>query len=694
MPEEENQDIQYEDALKKAMEEIPLLAKDWTGSLPSDPGVTILENLTAFTLLLTKESEKMPEEAQKNLFALFGITPRRPQAAYVLLEPEQKGKNRHFLARERFSLGGQCFETEQETEVSGASLTAVVRTKDYKMHLIWERGQESFPAFPVFGEYPSAGTRLYLVFDRPCAKPGQTALLYVGVKEAFQRPGSPEEYPVFARVRWSYSTESGFEGMEVRDGTGGFVHSGEIRLKMGEKAHRADGVRGQWGYILRCELSHQEYDAAPVVDQIAGPLFSVRQTDTQILSVRMTASPVISLSFPCEREWLLYVYAGSEEDGYMLLDEYRAGESADADEPGGEAGNDAPAGGRLRVNLKGCQDAALRVVRMTPEAAVHSLLGEVLGYDGEEFPVSAGEEQLQDICPDMLEIAAEVETPSGDRTWFFRPEDNSPGALCYVYIRERRAIRILDAGDFEGSRIRLTGCALSGGTSGNVLAHNHFQRERSRETYLNPARGYGGCRGEGLTELRQRWEEMSLESGSLVTERDYERAVREIPGLGIHKVQAIRDPGAGQVIVYVKPYPKEGRPRLPERYRERIEERLDARRLLGSAFEVRGAGYVPVSVFARITVKVQYADVRAEIEQAVRSALDQAGSGCGFGTPVSHRGILEKIKGLPCVESVEELFLRAGEDKVRSRGRDLIVPPGVLCYAGDVRLELKRSRVI
>ena len=41
----------YEELLSEALMKIPFYSEEWTNRNPSDPGITILENLTAFEAL-------------------------------------------------------------------------------------------------------------------------------------------------------------------------------------------------------------------------------------------------------------------------------------------------------------------------------------------------------------------------------------------------------------------------------------------------------------------------------------------------------------------------------------------------------------------------------------------------------------------------------------------------------------------
>ena len=67
------QEQTFENLILEARNQIPLYTKEWTNFNPSDPAETILENLSAFTILQQAYIDRMPEEVQEKLFAMAGF---------------------------------------------------------------------------------------------------------------------------------------------------------------------------------------------------------------------------------------------------------------------------------------------------------------------------------------------------------------------------------------------------------------------------------------------------------------------------------------------------------------------------------------------------------------------------------------------------------------------------------------------
>ena len=63
-------DKTYEELLSEAIAQIPLYSKEWTNFNVSDPGITILQNLTAFGLLQQESINNVPDGVKRKLLKL------------------------------------------------------------------------------------------------------------------------------------------------------------------------------------------------------------------------------------------------------------------------------------------------------------------------------------------------------------------------------------------------------------------------------------------------------------------------------------------------------------------------------------------------------------------------------------------------------------------------------------------------
>ena len=84
-------DKTYDELLSEAVSQIPLYSAEWTNFNVSDPGITLLQNLTAFQLLQQENINTVSEEARLKLLKLVGFTARENHASTVLVQAPAAG---------------------------------------------------------------------------------------------------------------------------------------------------------------------------------------------------------------------------------------------------------------------------------------------------------------------------------------------------------------------------------------------------------------------------------------------------------------------------------------------------------------------------------------------------------------------------------------------------------------------------
>ena len=65
----------YDERMEEVLKLIPLISSEWTNFNPSDPGITVIENLSAFSALQGATIGAMPYEARLRLLAMTGFRP-------------------------------------------------------------------------------------------------------------------------------------------------------------------------------------------------------------------------------------------------------------------------------------------------------------------------------------------------------------------------------------------------------------------------------------------------------------------------------------------------------------------------------------------------------------------------------------------------------------------------------------------
>ena len=76
-------DRSFEDILAEAISQIPLYSDEWTNFNHSDPGITVLQNLSAFSMLQQSAINEITEPIQRSLLRLLGFEAAKDKPARV-----------------------------------------------------------------------------------------------------------------------------------------------------------------------------------------------------------------------------------------------------------------------------------------------------------------------------------------------------------------------------------------------------------------------------------------------------------------------------------------------------------------------------------------------------------------------------------------------------------------------------------
>lgn len=238
--------------------------------------------------------------------------------------------------------------------------------------------------------------------------------------------------------------------------------------------------------------------------------------------------------------------------------------------------------------------------------------------------------------------------------------------------------------------IRLRGHAIGGGRGGNV-AKGSISTLRSSIPFIsdleNLEAAQGGVDGETIEQAKARGPILLRTRSRAVTAEDYEAiALESAPELA--RVECVTagedDVAAGSLRVLVVPAAAQEEGRIEfaelvpsEESLQRIAERLEEVRLIGTRVSVEPPSYRGVTVVARIVARP-----KADVERIQREALEALysylnpisggpdGKGWPFGRPVQSGevyGLLQQIRG---VDMVEDARLFGANPVTGERGKE------------------------
>ncbi|MCL2035962.1 MAG: baseplate J/gp47 family protein [Oscillospiraceae bacterium] len=700
-------DKSYEELIGEAVEKIPLYTDEWTNFNPSDPGITILQNLSAFTMIQQNRINEVTDEIRLRLLEMLGFKPGEYKSAKVLLQ-QAKNMPVSLKAGEKLLVGSLCFETDSPIELSSWGIKAVYcyngGVKSGFRDVTYLLDKNTGTNVPVFGNPVVNGSSLYFIFDRfPFWGNKKEFVMSVDVKNDIRRNCFDDSDFSLAEVGWQCYTDRGWIDLESEDETRGFLLSGNIRLKL--PSHAWDTAQCNFtdlprsGFAVRCVLASNCYDIPPGISRVSVNLFGVSQRDTKSKSFVFSDPQKVELKHRMADYGYFTVYAREKKKGayraYTPYTPYSKSEngryyliSRIPQEEGGGFRFDFDEE-RFGFAPKRC-NSAVRIICYNDETIHHYKIGRVAGYENQIIDL----EQLENVLPDEFRLLVENLDEDGEKAYYFmKPGQNEPGNLCYSVLSGEGKIKIVEPGLADDCRLYLSDCVVTAGEGGNVIAGNKFVKPDGGDLFVfnNPSPGSGGSSAESNEELRMRFLREIKTPFTAVTAEDYETLTLKTPGYCIHKVKAVYERGRNVVSVAVKPFTSETFPTMSPIQYKRIFDWLNARRMITTKLEIRQPVYVPIDVQTKVLVKNYSGDAKGEIENFIMQELDGVTTDVPFGACLSYYELFKGLESLSCSESVYELNIFARERRsAKVEGSDIRLADDALYYAGKINVEIVR----
>lgn len=687
----------YTELLDENISKIPIYTEEWTNFNPSDPGITILENLVGAQILQQNQMDQVSDDVKAKLLRLLGYTPQKGKGARVYLEPSYVSERFQLLADQKFMVGDLCFETSRGMEITDSHIIGLYRkhgenVKDLSYIL---EPQISMLA-RIFGKNPKSETELYIVMDKPLL-PGEKGIIHIDVASDYGRnPFMKEQKDMFAKLKWECFCEDGFEEMEVEDGTVGFLMDGEIVFTQPTSPAALYEQGAIRGYVWRVTLVQSDYDVPPALEHMSGFLFQVMQKKTLAMTHSYQKSTDVVMRYDMFKDGYITVFAKEQKgSSYRKYEEYVADtgvapisgryyQKMKKDENEIEFVFNKDVFGNAPANVKN----AVKILVYNEEMMQKYYLGDVYGYDYQEIALP-----IRNVVTETFCIIARREDGQGGYLYdFLKPNKMDEKKMSYYLFESEGKIVILDAGDYIGASLFLGSIAVIEGEDGNVRKGNVFYCQELDMTFKNPSKGEGGRLQETLEQVRRRFvADMNIPQTAVIME-DYKKLIKNIPGLCIAKANAWRDDDRNEVQVVIMPKLEQDFPKMNRVYQRTIEQFLETRRLLSTSIRILQPMYVPVHVNGKIYVKPHFRNSDLMINETVLRELDYIHGTQEFGEPLRFDKIFHALDALECVAYVFELNVEAGNSEyVAVEGADLYPAKNCLLYPGRITLEILPS---
>lgn len=687
-------DKSFEQIRDEAAAQIPIYSRDWTNYNAADPGITILENLAAFLALQQSEINEVPEKIREKLLGLAGFTIRKGNAANIYMSLKHTTEQLPYVLPAGAKLYAQdiCFEPAGRTCVRDIGITWIRAdaVSDDRLQMLLEP-QGVRGGLPILGEEPGGGESIsFYMKDLPDA--GMKTAIYFELAQQFLRNHmeAGTQTP-FVTVKWELRTMDGYSELEVCDETCGFLQSGYVSFRLKQRLRkRAVKDEAKDAYVIRLTVVQADYDIVPRFEKVSGLLTHLIQKDTR--------SEVIQMCLPGRREICVRHYL--LKDGFLEV----YGKQEDSREKAGSDGyrkyqekvqyrTEYVDSYTRRIIFDGEAPRDIMFVCRDESVLVHRKLGMLYGYDEQVIPLPGDAKVYPRTFSVLVMDKAETENAV---CHLVRPESVTSGEVRYSVNERENTLIIHDCGIYEGAWLWLGDYAVYRGEGGNILAGAELlYKQENAGTLLEFASCTGASDGnfeENCQQLQRRFSRDVRTPVTMVTQKDCECIVRNIPGLSIHKTGVRSVPDKNEIHIAIKPNSSEPRPMLSRIYMDEIYRYLERYRMLTTKLVIEQPVYVPVNVTGVIYVKKHFERCRERIEEMLGKMLDGIHSDVPFGSRIVFYEIYRQLNNMDAVDRIHELSIFP--DSLRNAdmsGMDIVLDFNALYYPGTFRLELTEA---
>ena len=690
-------DKSYQEIEADAVFQIPGICSDWTNHNQSDPGIMLLGLLSWLKEIQQYHISQLCGWKRQKYLKLFGFSMNhaRPAQGSISVElpaglPDLQVS---LMKGTRFFAGDMVFETlSKEWPYSIRLMGAYILCGDLldKYVNIGNDLDKQMRLYP-FGESPKEGNCCYFIMDKEFSTRRQTVITF-DIRTDYEVSRNPiaKGFIPLARLKWEYQSAGGWEELPVAfDTTYAFLKSGKIGFDLPGKMVEDDTYSA---FQIRVTLIENDYDVAPLIQNIYFNEIEVRQQysccdyedhEIEVFDTALLLCVRSSMYLAKSGQTQLYL---EKDGGWVFVPVRRREETADGDCLLYFAKPDW-AEKKLTCRLAAYEDGFWEKRE----------LGVGDGSANQEYALT-----MDNILYDEFEIMV-YDRQDGKYYSYQRVEDfDNCTPEDAVYVLEPAEKRLLfgncENGMAPDGSICILRLKVSQGRLGNIKAGKIHVCDAFPELLVKQYGMTGG--GQDNETVEECYERLRQELKKIrrgVTSSDYEKLVRQTPGLLILDSKVVTLgvgtsvlPSGGEstpeneVCIVVRPLSyKERDDRLNEKYRQNLEQMLRSRKLIGTTIKILSPEYVGISIFAEIVIRPQFTDAEIMIEEAVRAYLDE--KSWEIGRPVSSSEIYGIIDMLPCVHQARSLSVEA-----RGRGfrhlvnGDVQLPPNGLPYLNEL----------
>lgn len=654
----EKQEIQdFDEILNYAKGKIENMYPEWVNYNAADSGITLLELFVYMNEMQQFHAQQIGPAHIMAFLHLLGVSPGGFVPAVMYTEIMKKDKNDFFLKGTKALAGSVVFEAGETIYMEPEDLLA----KEHKK------------MFYPFGERPEI-LSYYDIFLNHEMKREITHTLYFDLFDEYAVTRNPIDKDCFiplVKLQLEYYDGDSFRPCQMlEDTTFGLLQTGVIKFCIEGYMEKIKD-----SYCLRL-VAQGEYDTAPLLKGIYCNMVPMTQRDTRIEYKEFVLLQEGMNFYEVTLDTFYGVYGVTriykkEKEGYSQVVNY-------SDYIYGEK--------RHFVFARETVEGETGQITLCVVSAKEEKDFQQLSYMGD------GSTNQQFYLPDKTVLGAAfslwVEETKGYFTKWHPVKDfmmAESGQRCYI-LQETEGILQFGNGKFgkcPKGRIEVIGYALCAGGSGNIQKGQKLMTGTGEILY-NEESACGGRQPEDIDDCIKSLK-MHLENhGRAVTNGDYEKIIKETPGLRIRSAKVFASDTQENCLEAVfMPYSNGDRILRGDAYNKNIMRHLENKRLLGTKIQINKPEYIGILLHLEIMVKRQYPGAQEKIEGSIRKYFEE---NMDFGKTIVYSRLYAYIEALPEAVKICELTLRSkGRGVTRAENNDIVIPFQGIGYLKELK---------
>lgn len=705
-------DKTYNEIFQQALNTIPILSNEWTDYNYSDPGITTLQTLSIIKLFQQAYVDKINDNIKYKLIKLLGYNVNGiiPSVTDVVC---YSNCDYTIPANTKMLAGLITFETVECENILNGELKRIVlynnlNNRYFDMTMVITGQSETITY--VFGEQPTDGSVLYFVFNN-AFELHKDYRMFIDIDQTLNRKRNYIPFEVdfrLSNIEWEYMTEDGWKMLDVIDETKGFLQSGNITFNVKNViTKRAIEDIGE-GYIIRAVLKSNEYDMPPRIKNAVINVCKVRQVDTQAKSFVFDSNGEDEQAVKVSNFISVYdniTVLVKDENGvyhrFTHLDEKKNGMFC-------KISNDFK--GNLKVSFSKSQynvvpqkgKDVIKIICYNDYLSSTKMQDEVYGFDNQIITLK----NMDGIVDSEFNLMLQVVDDNGVESFYNVNDNETMPLIKYKLNSLKNEIEILEVNISGDINIVITDCVLSKGRGGNVrkgeinkvlslkknvMNNNQFENVDEMKV-KNLYESTGGRDRETIDDVVLKIVEDISSTHALVTKKDYETKVFEVPGISVHKVKAICDSSRNNISIIVKPNSVNPLPVLTDEYKKVISKYIDKFRLITTQVNIISPAYVPINVTGNIYIKPNYKNADQIIKNLIQQELDGINTNKDFGCTIIYGDLYSKIENLNCVDIIDYFSLEpVSSYAIKQLNSNIILDKNALGYMGDYDITINNN---